>query len=99
MQIYLCGNYKSYSSLKLCLEIYTDHTTPSQSHIRKNYVEICYKATMQDIRAKVDNREVWISVDETNNVKGRYIANVVIGTMEYESLPNAYSLTFQFSLV
>ncbi|KAL4121178.1 hypothetical protein QTP88_013741 [Uroleucon formosanum] len=42
----------------------------------------CYTNTINKIRDFVRNKNVWVSIDETTDVEGRYVANVIIGTLE-----------------
>ena len=52
----------------------------------KNYVEKCYLNTIRNnIRHYVGDKKIWVSVNETRDVKGRYVVNIVIGTMEAEN--------------
>jgi len=37
---------------------------------------------MDKIRSNIKGKKVWLSVDETTDVEGRYVANVFIGTLE-----------------
>jgi len=39
---------------------------------------------MNNIRSSVRDHNVWISIEETTDCKGRYIANVIVGTLEIE---------------
>jgi len=39
---------------------------------------------MQKIREYISDHKIWISIDETTDAEGRFIANVIIGTLEAE---------------
>lgn len=39
---------------------------------------------MQKIREFISDQKIWISIDETTDAEGRFIANVIIGTSEAE---------------
>ena len=80
-------------SLKLFLEKYTKQVIPSESTLRKNYVDTLYDLTMQRIKEEVKDKKIWISIDETTDVKGRYVANVIIGTLEVAEMSKIYLLT------
>lgn len=67
---------------KSFLEKYTTKVIPDESKIRKNYLHDCYIDAMNKIRSKIEGKKVWLSVDETSDVEGRYVANAVIGTLE-----------------
>ncbi|KAL4090343.1 hypothetical protein QTP88_025200 [Uroleucon formosanum] len=64
------------------LEKYIKVDIPDESTLRKNYVELCYNDTMQKIRDYIGNKKIWASMDETTDVEGRYVVNVIIGTLE-----------------
>jgi hypothetical protein len=61
---------------------HTGKTIPDESTIRKYYVSICYNHTIYNIRAYLKDKKLWISIDEINDVEGRFVANVIIGTLE-----------------
>ncbi|KAL4135150.1 hypothetical protein QTP88_006793 [Uroleucon formosanum] len=55
---------------------------PDESTIRKYYVSNCYNDTINNIRAYLKDKKLWISIDETTDVEGRFVANVIIGSLE-----------------
>ena len=75
------------TSLKLFLEKYTNQHIPSESTLKKNYVDTNYVLTMQRIKDEVKDKKIWVSIDEMTDVKGRYVVNVIIGTMEVAQMP------------
>ncbi|KAF0701739.1 DUF659 domain-containing protein [Aphis craccivora] len=56
----------------------------NKSKSQKTYVNECYEDTMNNIRNQVKGKKIWVSIDETTDATGRYIANVVIGTLEID---------------
>lgn len=34
------------------------------------------------IRSYVENKKLWVSIDETTDANGRHVANVIMGTLE-----------------
>jgi hypothetical protein len=66
------------------LEKYTKNHIPDESTLRKLYVDDIYNETIEKIRTHVANNRIWVSIDETTDVEGRFIANVIIGTLEIE---------------
>lgn len=67
------------------LEKYTNKCIPVESTLRKTYVSQCYDETISKIKMYCENKKLWVSIDETTDVEGRYIANVIIGTLEVEN--------------
>ncbi|KAL4107246.1 hypothetical protein QTP88_017630 [Uroleucon formosanum] len=70
--------------VRLFLENYTGKDIPSVSLLRKTYIDECYENTMNKIRNEVMGKKIWMSIDETSDATGRYIANVVMGTLEVD---------------
>lgn len=68
--------------LKQFLEKYTGKQVPAITTLRKGYVDEIYSETMNKIRNCITGKKIWVSIDETTDSLGRYIANVVIGTLE-----------------
>lgn len=71
-------------SLRAFLEKYTKRHIPDESTLRKNYVKKCYSETMNNIRSSIGDHNIWISIDETTDCEGRYVANVIVGTLEID---------------
>ncbi|KAF0753067.1 CGG triplet repeat-binding protein 1, partial [Aphis craccivora] len=74
-------NKLSNPHFKIFLEKYTSEVIPDQSTLRKSYVDNCYQETIGEIRNKVAEKKIWVSIDETTDAEGRYIASVIIGTL------------------
>ena len=73
------------------LEKYTNQIVPSESSLHSNYSKRIYKYTIDNIRSCVSNRFLWISIDETTDAEGRYVANAIIGILDTDA---AYSKKF-----
>jgi hypothetical protein len=52
--------------------------------LRKNYLAFCYQDTINKIRNSVGKTKIWISINEISDVDGRFVANVVVGTLKHE---------------
>lgn len=74
------------------LKKYTNQNIPNESTLRKNYLEKCYNAKIKKIRDSIGENYVWISVDETTDKCGRYIANLIVGKMSEDELPTSHLL-------
>jgi len=72
------------ASIQKFLEKYTTHPIPTESMLRKNYLASCYEDTINKIRNSFRKNKIWVSIDETSDVDGRFIANVVVGTLKHE---------------
>ena len=69
------------ASFRNFLEKYTTHPIPTECALRKNYLASCYEDTINRIRNSVGKNKMWVSKDETSDVDGRFVANVVVGTL------------------
>lgn len=68
--------------IKNLFENFTDYRVPSETILRSKYVKNLYVNCIQNIRKCVQNKYLWISIDETTDVAGRNVANVVIGVLD-----------------
>lgn len=68
--------------LRNFLEKYTQRRIPTESSLRKCYLEKNYERTLRNIRDQVGEKHIWVSIDETTDVTGRYIANTIIGILD-----------------
>lgn len=75
------------------LEKYTLHAVPSESTLRKTYINDCYDECMSEIRQYITGNKIWVSIDETTDVEGKYIANVVMGTLLSDGPGKIFLLT------
>ncbi|KAE9542417.1 hypothetical protein AGLY_003278 [Aphis glycines] len=74
------------------LESYTGKEIPYETTLRKGYIDDCFIETMQKIREYISDHKIWISIDETIDAEGRFIANVIIGTLEAEQFGKIFLL-------
>jgi len=51
-----------------------------------------YSDTLNNIRDNVKGNKIWVSIDEITDVNGRYVANVVIGTLQTDQPGKVYLL-------
>ncbi|KAL4097204.1 hypothetical protein QTP88_022015 [Uroleucon formosanum] len=66
---------------KAFLQEYTRKEIPKEATLRKGYVDDCYQDTLAKIRNYESNNKIWVSIDETTDVEGRFVANVIIGVL------------------
>lgn len=64
-------------------EKYTLHAVPSESTLWKTYINDCYDECMSEIRQYITGNKIWVSIDETTDVEGRYIDNVLLSDDNY----------------
>jgi hypothetical protein len=74
------------------LKKYTTHPIPTESTLRKNYLVSCYDYTMNKITNSVRKNKIWVSIDETSDVDGRFVANVFVGTLKHEQAGEIFLL-------
>lgn len=74
------------------LQKYTSKVIPNECTLRKSYLDDVYTDVVRKIREDIGENYIWISVDETTDAVGRYVANLIVGKLcEDESTP--YLLT------
>ena len=60
---------------------FTEHEIPSAVTLRLNYVKLVYHQTLDYIRNSVSDHRIWISIDKTTYVTGRFVAHLIIGIL------------------
>jgi hypothetical protein len=65
---------------------------PDQSHIRKNILPLCYNETIKKIRDKIGINKIWICVDETTDIKGQKVANLIVGILRSDKYEPSFLL-------
>ncbi|PNF19297.1 hypothetical protein B7P43_G07511 [Cryptotermes secundus] len=79
-------------TLRNFIEKYTQCKVPDESTVRKNYVKQCYDLTIESIRDKIQDNFVWVSIDETQDCEGRFIANCIVGSLNKNKQSTPYLL-------
>lgn len=77
-------------TFKKFLEKYTNKLIPDKSTLRKIHVFQCYQKTIDKIRSYVENKKIWVTSDKTVDAEGRYVVNVVVGTLELNGPENHF---------
>lgn len=83
------------STWRSFLEKHINQQIPDESTLRKTYLDKCHEDSLNKIRADLSNDYIWISVDETTDTIGRYIANLIVGKMSEYEPTKSYLLTCQ----
>lgn len=47
---------------------------------------------MNKIRSYVENKNIWVFIDETTNANGLYLTNIIIGTLQIDNMGNIFLL-------
>lgn len=63
------------------LSKYTNRNILDESTLRKNYLDICYQKTMQKLLEVIGDSYVYLVVDETTDIRGNFVANLLIGKL------------------
>jgi len=71
---------------------YTGKEIPEESTLRKHYLTDCYEETIKKIRNDVVGKKIFVSIDETTDCEGRYVANVIIGILDKNTPGKLYLL-------
>lgn len=71
-------------SIKLFLEKYTSKAIPSDTLLRQKCVPVLYNECIESLRAKAENKYIWVSVDETTDSEQRLVVNFIFGILDGE---------------
>ncbi|XP_042144422.1 uncharacterized protein LOC121834734 [Ixodes scapularis] len=66
---------------KTFLQKYSSHTVPSESTLCKNYLQPMFEETLKKIRDELEDSCIWVSVDETTDATGRFVAHIMVGKL------------------
>lgn len=66
------------------MEKYTNEVILDESTLRKNYLNDCFEETLTKIKSTFQDKKIWISIDETTDIEGRYVANVIIESLDVD---------------
>lgn len=58
-------------SFRKFVENYTKQKVPSESSLRKTYLDKAYQEKITQIRRGIGNSNIWVSIDETTDAVGR----------------------------
>ncbi|KAF0764255.1 DUF659 domain-containing protein [Aphis craccivora] len=75
------------------LEKYTGKHIPDESLLRKNYLSHCYNKTLSNIRNEIGDNNIWFAVDETTDINGRYVANLLVGILKSNNTCRSFLLS------
>jgi len=62
-------------------------------HNNNNNYSSLYEDTMKNIRENIKGNKIWVSIDETTDSEGIYVANVIIGTLNTDAPGKTYLIT------
>lgn len=85
-------NKLSNNKFKHFLEKYTNEDIPSETTLRKRYVEDIYQETILKIRVIVNGKRIWVSIDEIMDASRHFIVNCIIGILEVDKAGQIFLL-------
>ena len=77
------------------IETFTQYKCPSRHSLAKSYLPLLSDEIIEKIRNELDDDYLWVSTDETTDVKGRHVANVMIGPMNPQKPNKSYLIDRQ----
>ena len=69
---------------------------PDESTLRKKYLDQCSDEVLKEIEKQLRGHTIWISVDETTDGTGRYVANVLAGRLDSETYHQLFLINCTF---
>lgn len=67
------------------LQTYTKKHIPDESTLRKSFLHPCYVKTIEKIREQIGDSYIYLVVDETTDINGSYIANLLVGVLNEQN--------------
>ena len=77
--------------LREFLKKWTNRHIPSESLVRKKYVDICHSNDEKSIQREFSGEKIWLSIDETTDARGGTVACVLAGVLNSESYVTYFS--------
>ncbi|KAJ4432036.1 hypothetical protein ANN_20650 [Periplaneta americana] len=81
---------------KRCFRFSKEKSTGRQIHkeatLRKKYVQHAYEKCLREVKCKLQNEKIRISIDESVDSVGRHVANVVVAALSAECCCRPYLL-------
>ncbi|XP_017472303.1 PREDICTED: uncharacterized protein LOC108363449 [Rhagoletis zephyria] len=75
--------------LSTFLRTYTNEHIPQESTELKTYIDQIYIRLLNEMKNTLKHHFLWVSIDETTDIQGRYVANVIVGILhENEDIRN-----------
>lgn len=74
-------NKLSNNVFRTFLEKYTGKSIPMEATLRKGYIDDIFNSTLDNMKMEIQQNKIWVSIDETCDVEGRFIANVIVGVL------------------
>jgi hypothetical protein len=80
---------------KQFLETFCKKNIPHESTLRKNDVCSIYNNVIREIKSHIKDQFLYIIVDKTADVRGRYIANLLVGVLNLNEniLPKSFLIS------
>ncbi len=69
---------------------------PDQGSLRLKYLDLCFEDVSKEIEENLRGQPIWVSVDETTDAVGRYVANVLAGKLNSEEYSKPYLINSRF---
>lgn len=88
-------NFRNFFEKYICKCNNKDRTIPSESLLRKKYLSEIYDDKMKLIQSKIQNKKIWISLDETTDSLGRFVVNFLVKPLSENVSEPIYLLTCQ----
>ncbi|XP_028967390.1 uncharacterized protein LOC100901375 [Galendromus occidentalis] len=68
-------------------------SSPASKTLRKTYLKKVYGATINRIRDSIGDSRIWVSMDETTDLKGQFVVNTIVGRMDASEPTKPYLLS------
>lgn len=82
--------FTSFFEKYLCCTCGDSLSLPSETTIRKTYLEKFYRDKISAIHGQIENEKIWISLDETTDFLGRYIVHLLVKPLNLDASKKTY---------
>ena len=83
---------KFYGFLESNIEI----SMPDRTTLEKKYLGECYQDAIREIQDSLEDKPIWVGVDETTDAMVHYVANILIGRLDNEKYHVPYLANMVF---
>jgi hypothetical protein len=63
------------------MDKYTNESVSTEFTLRKNYLSSCYEDAVRRVTNIIEDKNIWVSIDESTDVDSRCVANMMVGIL------------------
>ena len=79
--------------MKKFLEEISGQHVPAPTTLRAGYIQPLYDSALESVREAIGDSPIWVSIDESTDSCGRYVAHVLVSKLSPENASRSFLLT------